>query len=138
MDKKVTRRIPQLNHPIQLSNLGKFTLLKDNENINDISERFSDQPKDKFIFDNKTEFEKELDKEVIVFIDDSYRVSNFKQDQKKNFLFGFNRTIREKIYSHFWSPELYVIDGLNVQIVNIVLKTEKSPSYSMSNFLMPR
>lgn len=56
MDKKITRRIPQLNHPIQFSNLGKFTLLKDNENINDISERFSDQPKDKFIFDNKTEF----------------------------------------------------------------------------------
>ncbi len=51
---------------------------------------------------------------------------------------GFNRTIREKIYSKFWSPELYILDGQQASIVHISLKTEKSYNYNISNFLMPR
>lgn len=98
-------------------------MIINSQNVSELSsEKFSDSLKDKFIFENKTEMEKGLDKEVIVFIQENFRFNNFKQDQKKSYLFGFNRTIREKIYSQFWSPELYIIDGLKEQIINISLK----------------
>ena len=67
-------------------------------NSQDISQlsswKFSDNLKDKFIFENKNDKDKSLDKDIIVFIQENYRFNNFKQDQKKSYLFGFNRTIR--------------------------------------------
>lgn len=77
-------------------------------------------------------------REVNSFIDERYRTSDFKFDGKKIYLCGFNRTIREKIYTKFWSPEFYILDGNQSNIVHISLKTEKNYSYNISNFLMPR
>ena len=60
-----------------------------------MEEKFSDGLKDKFIFENKlSESGKSMDQEVLVFIQENHRISNFKQEQKKSFLSGFNRIIR--------------------------------------------
>lgn len=74
----------------------------------------------------------------MVFIDETYRVNEFKTDPKKLFLFGFDRTVREKIYTKCWSPEMFVVDGTKEIIINLSLKTEKTSSYIITNYLMPR
>ena len=71
-------------------------------------------------------------------MDENYRASEFKTDAKKAFLSGFNRTIREKIFSKCWSPELYVVEGIKESIVTLSLKTEKISNFMLANYLMPR
>lgn len=52
------------------------------------------------------------------------RVREFKSDHKRNYLFGWDRTIRERIYvPHCWSPELQIIAGGKLYLVYTALKT---------------
>lgn len=88
-------------------------MIINNYNVSQIEEKFSDVPKEKFIFEKGTEGSGKINEwEILAFIDDSIRINEFKVDPKKLFLFGFDRTVREKIYVKFWSPEMYIIDGI--------------------------
>ena len=73
-----------------------------------------------------------------MFIDEDYRVYDYKTDPKKMFLFGFNQTIREKLFLKCWSPELYILDGLREVRTTLSLKAEKTNSYIIANCLMPK
>lgn len=67
------------------------------------------------------------------------RVREFRNDHKRNYLFGWDRTIREKIYiPHCWSPELQIIVEGRLFLVYAGLKVEKSSSYNIGNFLIPK
>jgi beta-xylosidase len=67
------------------------------------------------------------------------RVREFKSNHKRNYLFGWDRTIRERIYvPHCWSPELQIIANGKLYLVYTALKTEKSNNYNIGNFLIPK
>jgi len=66
-------------------------------------------------------------------------VHEFKSNYKRQYLFGWDRTIRERIYlPHCWSPELQIVTGERLYLVNTALKTDKSSHYNMGPFLIPK
>lgn len=119
--------------------MGKFNVVSNNHNLSISEEIVSDAPKEKFVFERNSEsISRPNEWDIMAFVDENYEVNEFKTDSKKMFLFGFNRTIREKIYSKCWSPELYIVDGLKECIANLNLKTEKNSNYWIANYLMPK
>lgn len=138
-DSKNGRRVVTTEKPLKCNKIGKFNVILNNYNVSQIEEKFSDGLKDKFVFEKRIESGNKANEwELMSFIDETYRVNEFKTDPKKLFLFGFDRTIREKIFLRCWSPELYFVDGVKDYIVNLSLKTEKTSSYVITNYLMPR
>jgi hypothetical protein len=76
---------------------------------------------------------------VLTVLEEEMRVREFKSDHKRNYLFGWDRTIRERIYvPHCWSPELQIIVAGRLYLVYTALKADKSSSYNMGNFLIPK
>lgn len=54
-DIKLTKRIVNTEKPIEIDRIGKFNVIMNNYNVSQIEEKFSDVPKDKFIFEKGTE-----------------------------------------------------------------------------------
>ena len=72
-------------------------------------------------------------------LEEDLRTREFKTDQKRQYLFGWDRTLRQRIYvPHCWSPELQIVAGGRLHLVNTALKAEKSNLYNISRFIIPK
>lgn len=100
-------------------------------------EKFSDNVKDWMIAESRAQQNGE--KYALTVLEDELRGYDLKANHKRQYLFGWDKTIRDKIYiPHCWSPQLRVLTGGRVFIINTSLRTEKSGNYNIGNYVIPK
>lgn len=70
-------------------------------------------------------------------MDESSKVSDFKTEHKKMYLFGVTRKLKENIYLWSWSPELFVHDGTRVNRIEVSLQTVRTSAQKIAKYLFP-
>ena len=72
-------------------------------------------------------------------LEEDLTLLDFKVNNKRQYLFGWDKMVREKIYlPHCWSPELQILSGFKLNIIYTALKTEKSGPYHPGNYIIPK
>lgn len=70
-------------------------------------------------------------------MDEAYRVSDFKTEHKKMYLFGVSRKLKENIYFSGRSPEVYLHDGNRASRIELPLQAIRSREYRIDKYVFP-